>query len=95
MALYFQKGTSTHYVCFNVVKTAKIKFALNKEIMSGISFVTNEKGKKTAVIIELSRHKRLWEDFYDTLLIEQRKNEERIPWDKAKDLLRRKARGTK
>ncbi len=63
--------------------------------MSGISFVTDEKGKKKAVIIDLKEHQQLWEDFYVSILIEQRKNEERIPWSKAKSLLKKKTRTTK
>jgi len=37
-------------------------------------FVTNEKGKKIAVQIDLDRYDDLWEDFYDQLVAEQRKD---------------------
>ena len=47
--------------------------------MEGIHFVTNEKGKKVAVQIDLERYGELWEDFYDQLVADERKNEERIP----------------
>jgi hypothetical protein len=30
--------------------------------MTGIKFITDEKGRKTAVIIDLKKHKALWED---------------------------------
>lgn len=47
--------------------------------MEGIHFVTDEKGHKIAVQIDLARYGELWEDFYDALTIEQRREDERIP----------------
>ena len=40
--------------------------------MQGIQFVTNEKGKKVAVMIDLRKHGELWEDMYDCLLAARR-----------------------
>ena len=45
--------------------------------MSGISFVIDERGAKTAAVIDLRRHGRVWEDFYDALLAEARSQEPR------------------
>jgi hypothetical protein len=45
--------------------------------MEGIQFVTNDKGKKIAVLIDLDRYGEMWEDFYDALTLEERKNEPR------------------
>ena len=45
--------------------------------MSGIQFLTDETGHKTAVLIDLKRNRVLWEDFYDTLLARKRRNEPR------------------
>jgi hypothetical protein len=45
--------------------------------MSGISFVVNARGTKTAAVIDLRWHGRMWEDFYDTLLAEARAKESR------------------
>ena len=45
--------------------------------MKGIEFVVDELGKRKAVVIDLSEHGDLWEDFYDTLLAEERKHEPR------------------
>jgi hypothetical protein len=33
--------------------------------MTGIQFVTDDKGRKTAVLIDLKKHKAIWEDFWD------------------------------
>jgi hypothetical protein len=43
--------------------------------MKGIQYVTNDKGKRTAVQIDLERHANLWEDFEDVLLIKERLKE--------------------
>ena len=43
--------------------------------MSGIQFLVDEQGKKTAVVISLKKHGELWEDFYDAMLAAQRENE--------------------
>ena len=49
--------------------------------MEGIHFVTNEKGKKIAVQIDLERYGEIWEDMYDRIVIEQRKSEKRESFD--------------
>ena len=41
--------------------------------MSGIDFVTDEQGRKKAVIIDLKKHGRLWDNVYDAFLCESRK----------------------
>lgn len=45
--------------------------------MSGIEFVINGVGKKTAVIIDLKKYGQMWEDFYDAIVSKQRRNEPR------------------
>jgi len=42
--------------------------------MSGFDFVTDERGRKKAVLIDLKKHGRLWEDVYDAWVCESRKN---------------------
>ncbi len=48
--------------------------------MEGIHFVTNEKGRKIAVQIDLDRHGALWEDIQDQLLAEERAGDKREPY---------------
>jgi PHD/YefM family antitoxin component YafN of YafNO toxin-antitoxin module len=43
--------------------------------MEGIQFVVDENGKQTAVLIDLERYGELWEDIYDALLLEQRRDD--------------------
>ncbi|HXT36290.1 MAG TPA: hypothetical protein VN837_12000 [Chloroflexota bacterium] len=47
--------------------------------MTGIQFVTDEKGRKTAVLIDLKKHGQVWEDFYDVLVSQSRRDEKGIP----------------
>ena len=60
--------------------------------MSGIGFMVDERGRKTAAVIDLRRHGRAWEDFYDTLLAESRKNEPRESLESVKRRLKPKRR---
>jgi hypothetical protein len=52
--------------------------------MTGIQYVTDEKGRKVAVQIDLAKHGELWEDVQDVLVSRSRRNEKRIPLDKVK-----------
>lgn len=45
--------------------------------MEGIQYVLDDKGEKTAVLIDLKKHRDLWEDFYDVALARERMNEPR------------------
>lgn len=49
--------------------------------MRGVQFLVDEDGRKTAVLIDLKKHARLWEDFYDRALVESRKDEPRESLD--------------
>jgi hypothetical protein len=45
--------------------------------MKGVSYILDDAGNKTAVILDLRKHRGLWEDIYDRMLIESRRNEPR------------------
>ena len=58
--------------------------------MTGIQFLTDEKGRRVAVQIDLRKHGSLWEDFYDGLVSEQRRKEKGVPFEAVKaDLIKR------
>ena len=57
--------------------------------MKGVSFITDEKNRKTAVVIDLKKHGEMWEDFFDYLIASQRKNSPKIPFDKVISGLRK------
>jgi hypothetical protein len=52
--------------------------------MNGIQFVTDEKGRKLAVQIDLKEHRELWEDIEDVLVSRSRRHEKRVPLGKVK-----------
>ena len=58
--------------------------------MSGIQFVTDEKGRKVAVQIDLKKYGAIWGDFWDGLVSESRRKDKGIPLEKIKaDLVKR------
>jgi len=52
--------------------------------VTGIQFITDGKGRKTAAIIDLRKHKTLWQDIEDVLVSRSRRHEKRIPLAKVK-----------
>ena len=56
--------------------------------MTGIDYVVDEQGRQKAVVIDLAQHGDLWEDFYDALLVEQRKDEPRESLEEVEARLR-------
>ena len=48
----------------------------------------DSKGNKTAAVIDLRKHRKLWEDFYDSLLAESRAHEPRESLDSVKRRLK-------
>ncbi len=50
------------------------------QAMTGIQFVTDDKGRRTAVLIDLKKHRELWEDFWEGLVSESRRKEKSIPY---------------
>jgi hypothetical protein len=52
--------------------------------MSGIQFVTDEKGRKVAVQIDLKKYGSVLEDFWDGLISESRRKEKGYRFKKLK-----------
>ena len=58
--------------------------------VGGIQFLTDEKGTKTAAVIDLKMHKALWEDIADVLVSRSRRSERGVPLERVKaDLVAR------
>jgi heterodisulfide reductase subunit A-like polyferredoxin len=57
--------------------------------MTGIKFVIDEKGEKSAVMIDLKKHGKLWEDFYDAVISKSRANEPRETLSEVKSRLKK------
>jgi len=56
--------------------------------MKGVQFLVDEKGNKTAVLIDLKRNSELWEDFYDLAVAHRRELEPRESLETVKRRLR-------
>jgi hypothetical protein len=54
----------------------------------GVQFVVDEQGEKTAVVIDLRRHRALWEDFCDAAVARERQGEPRETLESVKRRLR-------
>ncbi len=52
--------------------------------MKGVQFVIDDKGDRTAVMIDLSIHSELWEDFFDAVIANQRQDEPREPLEEVR-----------
>ncbi len=63
--------------------------------MEGIHFLTNDKGERVAVQIDLRKHADVWEDVYDSLTARKRAMEPRESLTLVKERLvkRRKLNG--
>ncbi|MEJ0056508.1 MAG: hypothetical protein WDN75_13165 [Bacteroidota bacterium] len=47
--------------------------------MEGINYLTDDNNEKIAVQIDLRKYGELWEDIYDGLIADERRNEQKIP----------------
>ena len=60
--------------------------------MEGIQFLINNKGERTAVVIDLKKYGALWEDFYDNLIADMRENEPRESLKSVRERLRKQGK---
>lgn len=49
--------------------------------MTGIQFLTDEKGRKVAVQIDLKKYGAIWEDFFNGLVADSRRKEKGVPYE--------------
>jgi hypothetical protein len=57
--------------------------------VKGIKFLVDEKGEAEAVLIDLKKHRALWEDIQDVLVARQRKKEPRFTLSQVINRLRK------
>ncbi len=60
--------------------------------MPGIEFLIDQKGRKKAVLIDLKKHKGLWEDLYDAYIAHRRRDEPRESLTRVKRMVEAKAK---
>jgi hypothetical protein len=61
--------------------------------MNGIQFVTDEKGRRVAVQIDLRKHRALWEEFADGLVSDSRRKEKSVPYEQYRAARLKRGRG--
>lgn len=57
--------------------------------MRGVQYVVDDKGEPQAVVIDLKKNRRLWEDFYDACVAQERRKEPRESWKTVEARLRK------
>ena len=60
--------------------------------MPGIEFLIDRKGRKKAVLIDLKKHKGLWEDLFDAYVAHRRRKEPRESLVRVKSMIQAKAK---
>lgn len=60
--------------------------------MTGVTFLVDDAGRKTSVVLDLRKHRRIWEDVYDRLLIASRRKEPRESLEEVRKRLARRPR---
>ena len=61
-------------------------------LIKGVQYVVDDSGEKTAVVIDLEKNGELWEDFYDRVLAESRRDEPRESLESVKARLAKRRR---
>jgi hypothetical protein len=60
--------------------------------LKGVRYLIDEKGKKTAVLIDLQKNRQLWEDFCDLALARSRATEPRESLESVRNRITSKKR---
>jgi len=63
--------------------------------VEGVSFVTNQRGRRIAVQLDLEKHGELWEEIYLSLLAEKRLKEPSVSYSSARKRIARKRKPTR
>jgi len=56
----------------------------NMTTLKGVQYLVDSSGKRTAVVISLEEWGEIWEDIYDVLVSESRKDEPTVAWETLK-----------
>jgi len=58
--------------------------------MTGIKYITDDKGKKKAVVLDLNKYSGIWEDMYDIIVAEERVKEPKESYESVKKKIRKR-----
>jgi hypothetical protein len=62
--------------------------------MKGVKFFFDDKGRPKAVMIDLKKHGKIWEDFRDLMVIAKRRDEPRVSLEEVEARLRKRKRAS-
>lgn len=62
--------------------------------MKGIQYVLNDKNERVAVQIDLKKYGNLWEDIYESIVADSRRNEDRVSLKDLKENLKSKSKAS-
>jgi hypothetical protein len=60
--------------------------------MKGVEYFFDDKGRPKAVLIDLKKNGKLWEDFRDLMVVEQRRKEPRVSLEEVEANLRKRGK---
>ena len=52
--------------------------------VKGLQYIVDESGERVAAVINLKEWGEIWEDFFDVMVSESRKNEPTVDWETLK-----------
>ncbi|OGB90551.1 hypothetical protein A2625_03280 [candidate division WOR-1 bacterium RIFCSPHIGHO2_01_FULL_53_15] len=70
-------------MCYNLSEVIQVNLKLKEK------FLTDEKGHKEAVVLDVRTYEELLEDLEDLVIIADRKQEKTIPWGEVKRKLKK------
>jgi len=56
----------------------------SETMLKGVQYLVDGSGKRIAVVISLEEWGEIWEDFYDALVSESRRDEPTVAWETLK-----------
>ena len=58
--------------------------------MTGINYITDEKGKRNAVVLDLNKYSKVWEDMYDIIIADERVKEPKESYESVKQKIKKR-----
>lgn len=62
--------------------------------MKGVEFYFDAEGQPKAVMIDLKKHGKIWEDFRDLMVIAQRRDEPRVSFEEVETRFRKRGKAS-
>ncbi len=63
--------------------------------MNGINYITDENGKRNAVVLDLNKYSKVWEDMYDIIIADERVKEPKESYESVKMKIKKRLQSEK